>query len=201
VEVMSDKIIGRMPHRLRVDPGSTITIGREEKNCEFCIKDKHVSRRHAKLHFLAAPDKQLYLEPISSTNPTLRNDVRLPVNIRHNLNNGDVFKIADHAFRVDLPQSSRSDSIATTRGMDNMANDTANTLQAAVATAGSTNTAGTGIFMEAGGVVVAETLVLSYDDEEENDRCWWFRTVDGCTNACLRLFQLVYCRIAGRVKR
>ena len=53
----------------------------------------------------------------------------------------------------------------------------------------------------AGGVVVAETLVLSYDDEEENDRCWWFRTVNGRANACLRLFQLVYCRIAGRVKR
>lgn len=172
VEVMSDKIFGRMPHRIRVPLGSTITIGREQRHCKFCIKDVHVSRRHAKLHFSAVPDRQLYLEPISSTNPTLSNNVQLAVNKRHKLSNGDVFKIAHYAFRVELPQSPArspgSDSIAATRAMDDMANDPNSTLQAGVTTAGSgSTTAGTGIFMEAGGMVVAETLVLSYDDDEE----------------------------------
>jgi diguanylate cyclase (GGDEF)-like protein len=89
----------------------SLTIGRSSE-CQLCLADAEVSRRHAKLDLVSQGEQSpiVFLSDLGSTNGTYVNGKRLqsrsgPIGLQ----NGDVLRVGAHAFKLKhLDQLERS---------------------------------------------------------------------------------------------
>ncbi len=73
--------------------GSTITLGRSD-DCEICIPDSAISRRHAKIE---STSEGYVVSDLQSTNGTFINDVRIPGPVA--ISDGDYLRVGKNIYR------------------------------------------------------------------------------------------------------
>lgn len=74
-------------------------LGRDKNAADMVVSDRSVSRRHAAL---CEQDGSVFIEDLSSTNGTFVNDIRIPENKRWKLRKGDILRIGDKKYSIDI---------------------------------------------------------------------------------------------------
>lgn len=77
----------------------TVVLGRSAKKADYIVDNPTVSSAHARIYIT---DEGCFIEDLDSTNHTYINGVSIQPNIRLKLQTGDVIKLSNEEFKVDI---------------------------------------------------------------------------------------------------